>query len=65
MTKWRNTLDFPRNSQLYNHWFAKDLIRKCGIAILVEGERDPTPEERAIAQKEADEWLRQERGTLF
>lgn len=36
-SKWTNSANFSRESQLYNFWFAKKSIQELGVAILVEG----------------------------
>ncbi len=38
--KWRNSVGFSREGCLYNFWFARDLIQKSGVAIIVEGPGD-------------------------
>lgn len=38
--KWRNSTGFSRESCLYNFWYAKDLIQKSGVAVIVEGPGD-------------------------
>ena len=35
-TKWRNSKGFPGEDYFYNYWFAKDHIRKTGVAVIVE-----------------------------
>lgn len=39
-SKWVNSKGFKRESTLYNIWFAKEYIKDCGTAILVEGQGD-------------------------
>lgn len=34
--KWRHSKGFTAEEHLYNYWYAKDFIKKTGIAILVE-----------------------------
>lgn len=36
-SKWRNSDNFKRESYLYNFWFAKDVISREGVAVIVEG----------------------------
>jgi hypothetical protein len=36
-SKWTNTDGLPRESALYNYWFAKKEIARAGVAVLVEG----------------------------
>lgn len=38
--KWINSSDFKAENTLYNMWYADKYIKKCGIAILVEGQGD-------------------------
>lgn len=38
--KWRNSSGFSREGCLYNYWFSKNLIRKSGVAAIVEGPGD-------------------------
>jgi DNA primase len=38
--KWRNNDGFNKSSYLYNYWFAKEYIKKTGVAVLVEGPGD-------------------------
>ncbi len=38
--KWLNSKGFARNNTLFNLWFAKEHIQKCGKVILVEGQGD-------------------------
>jgi len=35
-SKWKHSYGFKSQEHLYNYWFAKDLIQKSGIVILVE-----------------------------
>lgn len=37
--KWKNS-SFQRENVFFNHWFAKEAIKKTGVAILVEGPPD-------------------------
>lgn len=37
--KWRNS-NFSREGCLYNYWFSKNLIKKSGVAVIVEGPGD-------------------------
>lgn len=39
-SKWRHSLEFTATSYLYNYWFAKEIIAKTNVAILVEGPGD-------------------------
>lgn len=38
--KWKNSLNFYSGNTFFNLWYAKDKIRNCGTAILVEGQGD-------------------------
>jgi len=38
--KWRNSKELPRESRLYNYWFAKKHIQRDAVAVLVEGPGD-------------------------
>lgn len=39
-TKWRNSKYFKKGQNLFNLWFARDIIKKMGRCILVEGPGD-------------------------
>lgn len=39
-SKWKNSSNSNVNSYLYNYWFAKDIIKMSGVAVLVEGPPD-------------------------
>lgn len=35
-SKWKHNIDFKSQNYLYNFWFAKEFIKKTGVAVIVE-----------------------------